>query len=142
MSTFDFSGLVDLESFGNFAELPLARHTTAPTWTRGTAGPTGWTATTIECAAWPLDPTSKEVLPEGARERGAIVLYTRVVIYGERMGSRTTGRRGDVVQWQGRIWQVAEVQDYSQSGGFWEAIAVRMDRAEATVADFVTAEAA
>lgn len=147
MATFDFSDLVD--SFateggdsGN-AVLPIARDGGA-TFAQGIGENVGWTAGTIDVAAvFPLNPRELEALPEGVRERGAIKVYTREPLYGVRWGADAAdGRRGDVVEWRGAIWQCTEINDYGSGGAFWESVAVRMDRPAGTVADFVLEEAA
>lgn len=146
MAVFDFSGLVD--SFATMggdsgnAALAVARDL-GMTFVDGIGASSGWTSGTIDVAAvFPLDARELEAMPEGVRERGAIRLFAREALYGVLWGTVAEGRRGDVVEWQGATWQVAEVMDWSRSGGFWEAVAVRTSMQAATIAEFVLEDAA
>lgn len=147
MSTFDFGDLpgvfaTDGGDSGNPA-LPIARDG-GVSFVDGIGTPIGWTAGTLsEAAVFPLNPRELEALPEGIRERGAVRVFTPTPLYGVRWGSDDDdGRRGDVIEWRGALWQVTELDDYQVAAGFSSAVAVRMDRPEATVAAFVAAEAA
>lgn len=129
MSAFDFSSLP--ASFGNTTELPIARDGGRPVVKGIVQGP-GWTTGTIAVAAvFPLSPRELDALPEGQRERGAIQIFTaasepiRVVGFGE---TDEDGYRGDVVAWQGALWQAVQLDDYGPAGGFRRVVCVRMDR--------------
>lgn len=147
MSTFDFSGLVEAFATnggdsGN-AVLRVARHA-GMEFVDGIGQSLGWTLGTVDIAAvFPLTPRELEALPEGEGEAGAIKLFVRSPepLFGVRWGrTDEDGRRGDVVEWESACWQIVEVKPWAAAGRFYECVAVRVDKAVATLEDYVVVD--
>lgn len=87
--------------------------------------------TTVEIPAHvqPASPLEVELLPEGKRGRAAIRLFSAEDLS---PGLEGTARNGDIVEFRGRRWEVAAVEDFSHYGlaaDHWEALAVLVDDA-------------
>lgn len=147
MSTFDFSGLVETFATNGgdsgASSLRVARHQGA-TFVDGIGESAGWVLGTVDIAAvFPLTPRELEALPEGEGEAGAIKLFVRGAepLYGVRWGQTDAdGRRGDVVEWESACWACVEIKGWAASGGFWEVVAVRVDKPVASLEDYVVNE--
>lgn len=128
----DYSDLVG--EYGTRTAVPMARHS-GDTIVRGLRQPGGWTATTVTIAAiFPATREQQEAVPAGLRQGGMIVIYT----VDELRTVQDAGSRGDVIEYNGGLWQVVARNDW-RMGRFVESFATNMNRNETTVAAFVAA---
>ena len=69
-----------------------------------------------------------EQLPEADRNREAIRVYTQVRLY-----VADGGNTADLVEYQGRVWRVTQVLDYSLQGRVYVSTATLQDLQQPTV---------
>ena len=107
-------------------ELGMSSFTvTRPVYTRMPSGVTEQeTVTTAMGTIHPAPPETLELLPEEERHETHIVIHTDFALsLGEDSGKRYTGP--DRIGWNGHIWRVVQVRDWSMFG-YYRAIAVML----------------
>ncbi len=73
-------------------------------------------------------PDALLALPEGLRGKQAIQVFTRTRLYlGD--GENESGDTTDYIQWNGELWKVALLKNWSDFG-FWQAIATQSGRSD------------
>lgn len=90
------------------------------TWNAGR-----WTGTEITLTLLGVisvaDADTLEQMPEGDRQKGAIVIHTQSPIY-----PTTANGTSDEIEWRGNRWRVSQVPPYADYG-YYKAIAIKMD---------------
>lgn len=83
-----------------------------PTETRG-----------VQASVQPASGEDLELLEEGARKREAITAWTKY----ELRTALQESHPADRVVYQGSTYEVMHVRNWGQVGGYWKAVAVRVD---------------
>lgn len=73
----------------------------------------------------PMGGKQKQTLPEGDRTREAIHIWATSQM---RPVERENGKPGDRVEWEGKEYEIINVQDWSYNGNYWEADAVKVEQ--------------
>jgi len=90
-----------------------------------------WQSTVVDIPAWGVttvdEATLIEMIPEADRVHGARIFISesRMYVTSEERRDGTSGT-SDVLVWHGQKHRVHSVGDYSNRGGFYYAVAVRM----------------
>lgn len=138
MAVDDFEDL--LEEFGNEYDLPSARHL-GDTIEGGVVTASQWVARTLSVSAvFPYTPREQREDVDGIRATGEIVIYAQPGQL-EAVRIRAEGVRGDVVQWNGQLWQIYKRNAWGTSGsGFEELMADRLDTTHTVIASWIASE--
>lgn len=80
------------------------------------------TSATIAAQMQPLDARTRSQLPEGIRLRARYVMHTTADVRGDQPTASGAPIRGDVIQWQGRSYQVHQDRDWNGQGGYTRMI--------------------
>ncbi len=81
--------------------------------------------TEVACAAQVTPATGRDLLrlPEGRTAAEA----QRVLIEADQLGGLVTLKVGDVMAYRGSTYEVAHVADWAAQGGFYDAVATRVE---------------
>lgn len=83
------------------------------------------TTLSIEAAIQPASGRQLQRLPEGKRNSESIGIWTTTAL---RTADVAAGVEADVVTYKGAQYQVENVRDWMDSGGFYECVALRVGR--------------
>lgn len=140
MTAFRMRSLV--RRFANAWDVPVARHN-GDTIDRGVRSRGTWTPNTITRAfITPYRPRQQIELPEGLTVDDMILVYVEPGVL-EGVVVRTVfdeSRKGDVLEWAGKLYQVTAVGAWDEAADITEIRAAKMLRPEMSVTAFVDAD--
>lgn len=76
----------------------------------------------VTASVQPTKPKEKMELPENRRSSAAITLHSLEKIDTVSVGGK---KQPDIVRWIGEEYEIASVEDWTEHGGFYKAIAVK-----------------
>jgi hypothetical protein len=95
----------------------------AGTRSKGVYTPGARSSVAVTMAVQPMTARELQVQPEGLRERQLLKCYATSEL---RPASQTGGTDGDRFTYRGATYEVTSVSDWSDEGGFWRAVAARV----------------
>jgi hypothetical protein len=78
---------------------------------------------TIKAVVQPVEPEEIEHIEEGRRTKGAIKIFTVDEL---KVSSVENQTQPDVVLWNGNEYQVEEVKNWCEAGGYYQSIAIKI----------------
>lgn len=114
------------EVLPDFAVGPLTvKRKDTGTYDKGRYVPAGTETTLIfyDCSLQPLRPREIQLLPENFRSREAVKIFSKDEL---RTADAVAGYEADRVQYKDKWYEVHSVEDWSEHGNFWKAVALKM----------------
>jgi hypothetical protein len=115
----DLSGVVD--SLGQKNVITVTRRA-GGAYVNGRYAPGSESHATMDAVVFPAQPQELKRLPEGQRTEKVLAF----VVEQELRAAAQDGHQADRIAYLDEVFEVEQVEDYSATGGYWHALAVRV----------------